>query len=515
MQGIQILLTPFVWVLSLFYNFFGNYGMALILFAVLVKLILFPLSIKGKKSMIQMNMLQGRMQKLQQMYGNNKEKYNEEVQKLYEKEKVNPMSGCLWSFIPVLIIFPLYAIIRQPLTYMMNLTPEVISQVAAALNWDTVAVANGWITQATVDAAVQAATEAGTAFVTSFQNTGYNQLYLSSLINADTLAAVQAVAGEGVFALNFDFLGVNLALVPQLQFWTVAGGFGLFILPVLSAVSGVLFSFISMRTNAVNKQSAQAANSSSKMMMFISPLISLWIGFSMPAALSVYWIANSLLSMLQEFIASRMLKKDYEKAAAEAARREAEEKEAEKRRKEEARQERARRIEEAKQNRGKKKKPAPKKEDNAPSIDREASRVGIRAYARGRAYDPYRFSPDGPTPYLPGDTVDDAAVEKALEKQAEEREKAEFAAKYGLTEEDMKEVESAAQADVEKKAAAGGIEEVQEQEPASGEENGADGGEAPSEPAGAPVFETPKYTAPDYDAPSDGKSPEDEEEREL
>ena len=79
MQGIQILLTPFVWVLSLFYNFFGNYGMALILFAVLVKLILFPLSIKGKKSMIQMNMLQGRMQKLQQMYGNNKEKYNEEV----------------------------------------------------------------------------------------------------------------------------------------------------------------------------------------------------------------------------------------------------------------------------------------------------------------------------------------------------------------------------------------------------------------------------------------------------
>ena len=134
MQGLQLVLTPFVWILMLFYNFFHNYGIALILFAVLVKLILFPFSLKGKRSMIQMNMMSGKMQKLQKMYGNNKEKYNLEVQKLYEKEKVNPMSGCLWSFIPLLILLPLYAIIRQPLTYMMNLSPDVINQIAGALN---------------------------------------------------------------------------------------------------------------------------------------------------------------------------------------------------------------------------------------------------------------------------------------------------------------------------------------------------------------------------------------------
>ena len=127
MQGIQLLLTPFVWVLMLFYELFDNYGIALILFVVLVKVILFPLSIKAKRSMIQMNMLNGQMQKLQKMYGNNREKYNLEVQKLYEKEKVNPMGGCLWSLLPLVILLPLYAIIRQPLTYLMNLTPDVIA----------------------------------------------------------------------------------------------------------------------------------------------------------------------------------------------------------------------------------------------------------------------------------------------------------------------------------------------------------------------------------------------------
>ena len=97
MDFAQIILSPFVWLLTVFYNLFGSYGLALIFFAIVVKLILFPFSLKGKRSMIQMNMLSDKMQKLQKQYGKDKERYNLEVQKLYEKEKVNPMSGCLWS----------------------------------------------------------------------------------------------------------------------------------------------------------------------------------------------------------------------------------------------------------------------------------------------------------------------------------------------------------------------------------------------------------------------------------
>ena len=472
MQGIQLLLTPFVWVLMLFYELFDNYGIALILFAVLVKVILFPLSIKAKRSMIQMNMLNGQMQKLQKMYGNNREKYNLEVQKLYEKEKVNPMGGCLWSLLPLVILLPLYAIIRQPLTYLMNLTPDVIAEVARVVDWNNAAVSAGWIKEAA-----------------DFANVGYNQLYLASLITPENIGAVQAVA-EGARVINFNFLGLNLAQMPQWQFWTWSSvdwaHIGLFLMPIVSAGSGLLFSLIMMKTNAVNKQSENAvANSTNRTMLIISPLMSLWIGFAMPAGLSVYWISQNVLSMLQEFLAGKLLKKDYEKAAEQAAIREAEEKEEEKRRREEERAERARRIEEAKNNKGKKRGPKTPKdpdENKIPASVREASRVGIRAYARGRAYDPYRFSPDGPTPYQQLDgTIVENAQDKKLERKSEVREEAalEQAADQMIV--DELKAEQAVQAPAE----------------------------APAEDAGttqAPGFETPHYDAPDYDASGeDGK----------
>ena len=480
MQGIQLLLTPFVWVLMLFYELFDNYGVALILFAVLVKVILFPLSIKAKRSMIQMNMLNGQMQKLQKMYGNNRDKYNLEVQKLYEKEKVNPMGGCLWSLLPLVILLPLYAIIRQPLTYLMNLTPDVIAEVARVVDWNNAAVSAGWIKEAA-----------------DFVNTGYNQLYLASLITPDNIGAVQAVA-EGTRVINFNFLGLNLAQMPQWQFWTWSSvdwaHIGLFFMPIVSAASGLIFSFITMKTNAINRQADNAAaNSTNKTMLIISPLMSLWIGFAMPAGLSVYWISQNVLSMLQEFLAGKLLKKDYEKAAEAAARREAEEKEEEKRRREEERAERARRIEEAKNNKGKKKAPkAPKDPDETkiPAAVREASRVGIRAYARGRAYDPYRFSPDGPTPYqeLNG-TVVENAQDKKLEHKSDAREEAalEQAADQLIVDELKAEQAPAAPA------------QAPAEEPA----------EAPAQEDGttqAPGFETPHYDAPNYDASGeDGK----------
>ena len=389
----EIILTPFAWLLQLFYNFCGSYGLALILFAVVVKVVLFPLSLKGKRSMIQMNILSGQMQKLQKQYGKDRQRYNLEVQKLYEKEKINPMGGCLWSFIPLIILMILYPIIREPIHYMMGINDaETLNTIAQTVGWSTQAVNMGWIKEAT----------------DTFANSGYNQLYLASLITPENLEAVKAAvgqAGSGIIAINFDLFGlVDLSQVPQLQFWTIQGGFGLFLLPVISALTGVVFSLISMKTNAINKQSAQTNSSSAKSMMIVSPLISLWIGFTMPAALCVYWVANNLLSMVQEFLCSIILKKDYEEAARKQAERELQEKEEEKEERRRKAEERARRIEEEKLNRGKKKKAEKKREDEekVPGIVKEYSRVGIRQYARGRAYDPYRYSEEGPTCY-PGE----------------------------------------------------------------------------------------------------------------
>ena len=150
-----IILQPFAWLLLFFYNLFNSYGLALILFGIVVKLVLFPVTLKSKKSMIQTSMLSGKMQQLQKQYGKDRERYNLEVQKLYEREKVNPMGGCIWSLIPMFVLIALYGIIREPLTYFMQLSGEQIQVLAAQMDWQNLAVANGWVSQGAMDKLVQ------------------------------------------------------------------------------------------------------------------------------------------------------------------------------------------------------------------------------------------------------------------------------------------------------------------------------------------------------------------------
>ena len=405
-----IILKPFAWLLLTFYNIFNSYGLALILFAIVIKLILFPVSLKSKKSMIQMNLLSGKMQQLQKQYGKDRERYNLEVQKLYEREKVNPMGGCLWSLIPMVVLIALYGVIREPLTYFMHLSAQQIQLLADQLDWQTVAVANGWISQGSMEKLVERVANGEIAHI--FENGAYNQMYLVSLINSSNIESLKAAlnaqfagAGDGLFVLNFQFLGLDLSKIPTWNFW--AGGItlasvGLFILPLVSTFISFLSMKVSMATNQMNNKQPQnkQMESTNKMMMWMMPLMSLWIGFTVPAGLSVYWVAQYFVTMAQEVICGRMLKKDYEAARLAAEERERQEKEEEKRRKEEARLERARRIEEEKQNKGKKKSGQKKKKDEEPDqegVNKEDSREGIRAYARGRAYIPGRFG--GVTPY--------------------------------------------------------------------------------------------------------------------
>lgn len=446
----NIILKPFAWLLLVFYNLFNNYGLALILFAIVIKIILFPFSLKGKRGMIQMNMLQGQVQKLQKQYANNKQKYNEEVQKLYEKEKVNPMSGCLWSFLPLLLLIPLYAIIRQPMQYMMNLSVDQITRIAMAVDWPNAAKSAGFI-----------------ASRSAFVNGGYNELYLSSLLSDPARLAAAKNVAESVFSINFQFLGVNLAQQPSWQIWTKSltwNNIGLFLMPLISAGLSVVMGLVSTKTNNMNQQNGQQA-STNKMLLVFSPLMSLWIGYAMPAGLCVYWIINNLLSIGQEVLSAKMLKKDYEAAAEAQRKREILEKEEEKRKKEALAAERARRIAE--------KKVGKKKKDTASGVNPSASREGLRAYARGRSYDPNRYG--GVTPYKDPQGVNEDAIEEALEKRAKAKEEAQLEA----------EIDARIAAEVERDFAEGKLTgEAAEQE-----------AEAAEEPALTPA---PQYDAPDY-----------------
>ena len=204
----QYILMPFSWLLLFFYHVLNSYGLALILFFVVIKVILFPVTLKGKKSMIQTTMISGKMQQLQKQYGKDRERYNLELQKLYEREHVNPMGGCLWSMIPLVLLIALYAIIREPLINLMGVPKDMIATVAE---------------------------------ITGIANTGaYPQIYMAEAMNDPAiLKSVQEALGEAgskVFAMDFSFLGINLASVPTWKFWTNGfgwGSIGLTILPEL------------------------------------------------------------------------------------------------------------------------------------------------------------------------------------------------------------------------------------------------------------------------------------------
>ncbi len=375
MDFLQIILAPFSLMLRFFCQVFQSYGVALILFTLVIKVILFPLSLKGKKSMITSTMLSGQMKELQQRYGNNREKYSQEVQKLYQENGASMSGGCVWSLIPVAILFPLYSIIRRPLRYMMMLTDGASTAVANALGW----------TAAT-----------GTEFTVA----GTNELILASMMNGGNLQTAATAAGAtttglfGLFVINFSFLGMDLSQIPNFRIWDMDlswNSIGLFLLPIFSALLSLFSMIVSQKTNQMN-QNQENPVASNKGMMLMGPVLSLWIGYTLPAGLCIYWITNSILMMIQEVICAKMLKKDYEAARQKMEEQARKSKEKEKERRRQAAQRKAEAIAS-----GSKKKVQAKK-----GPDVSASREGMRTYARGRAYDPNRYpitpyhDPNGP-----------------------------------------------------------------------------------------------------------------------
>ena len=129
----DIITVPFGWLLALLYQTTNNYGVALIIFGLAVQIILTPINAKAKKGMMGMSRLTPQVQDIQRRYANDPQKQQELTQKLYQDAGVSMTGGCLWSFIPMLILIPLYAVIRQPITYILMEAPETVTEIIRVL----------------------------------------------------------------------------------------------------------------------------------------------------------------------------------------------------------------------------------------------------------------------------------------------------------------------------------------------------------------------------------------------
>ncbi len=309
----DIIQVPFGYLMDWLYVLTHNYGVALIIFSIAVQLVMLPMTAKSKKSMMKMSRLQPQLQELQRRYADDPQRQNQALQELYREEGVSMGGGCLWSLLPMLILIPLYTVVREPIVYMLHESQEVAQQIVEVIK--------------------TAAPEAFTS------NDFYSQIAAAQLLPqyADLVKeAIPTISQQTLQGINFSFLGINLGEIPQFNvfaatFW-VWPKIGAFLLALLSAGNQVVTMLISQKMNdsvITNKdgvqdketaQNSQAAQTS-KIMMYTMPLMMLWIGFTVPASLSLYWFVGGVVRTAEDVILTKKYRTIYDAEDAERLKR--------------------------------------------------------------------------------------------------------------------------------------------------------------------------------------------------
>ena len=283
------------------YLLIGNYGLAIILFAVIAKVAMIPFGIKQEKSRLLMMSVQPKMQQLQAKYkGNTRDpKYMEEMQALYEKEGYSPMKGCLPSLLQLPIIWAIWTAIRNPFSYMFNLSNETIINLAKRLFETMPDFAN----------VVGNDINRVSAWVGSNQIQLYGFAHSEqglNLINSEHLIP-SASDFFTIDNLNFNFLGL-FHLGDQPSFSQISW---LWLFPIISGLTSFLVGYITQKMNSVQPVSGDnVAKSSSRMMMIAMPIISVFISFGFSLAISLYWIVSNILSIVQAIVLPKIMNRN-------------------------------------------------------------------------------------------------------------------------------------------------------------------------------------------------------------
>lgn len=278
--------NTFGYVLNLLYNLLNNYGLAIILFTILIKIILLPISIKQQRTMKKSAKLQEQMKSIQFKYKNDPEKMNQEIMSLYKSENMSPMSGCLSSIIQLILLLSIFYLVKSPLTYMRKIPTENLNN-----------------------------------YVKQMQDEGKN---VNNVYPEIDIIREKGPENEEV-RLNMEFLGLDLSEIPQQSM----SDYRVYIIPALYIIS----TFISMRLttsmqakakkkkdvielDADGKPKADDSNEvdvamqTNKMMSWMMPIMSISIAFIAPLGLALYWLINNILMIIERLVLDRILKEE-------------------------------------------------------------------------------------------------------------------------------------------------------------------------------------------------------------
>ncbi len=274
------------------YYLVNNFGIAIIIFTLVFKIVLFPSSVKQQKSMAANAKLQAKQKAIQEKYANDKQKYNEELQKLYERENISPMSGCLTSLLPMVIMLGIYYAVVRPLTNVLHISKDAVAALSDYVN-----------------------TLPGISINTS--GSIYYQIDLLRIFNSisDHSAVKDILTGDEIEKIQsltggFNVLGLDLLGTPK-----VVGGW-LLLIPILCLVTSVGTQIITMTMKGNPMANQQGCM---KYMFIALPMFTAWIAYTVPAAVGFYWIWSTLFGFAQTLVMNKFYSPDQVNAKAEAA----------------------------------------------------------------------------------------------------------------------------------------------------------------------------------------------------
>ena len=288
----------FGYVLKLLYNIVGNYGWAIILFSVLVKVIMIPISIKQQRTMKKNQKIQEEVKQIQFKYKNEPEKMNQEMMALYKREGMSPFSGCLSPIIQIVLLFSVFLLVRQPLTYMVKMDADVISKMENVITEQEEGNKNAYAEIAVIQ------------YVNNLDN--------KTSVSKDESFDMKEYAEQA--NLNMDFFGIDLSQVPKNNWKDVK----VLIIPILYIISSFVSIRLSMNTN--NKQNKEKKlitdgkeqeeekynpmDDANKTMVWMMPIMSVSIAAIAPLGLALYWLMNNVLMIVERLVYNKIFEKE-------------------------------------------------------------------------------------------------------------------------------------------------------------------------------------------------------------
>ncbi len=275
----------FGYVLNFLYNLVNNYGIAIILFTILLRVILIPITIIQQKSTKANTRMQEKMREIERKYKNNPEKLNQETIDLYKSEKLNPFTGCLVSILQIVIILSVFWVVSKPLTYMKKVDADLIN-----------------------------------TYTQEMKEEGTNVTY-------PEIAIIQRKANEdeNVY-INMDFLGLDLSKVPGQNLKDPK----VYIIPILYVLTSILSIKLTNTTQTKKKneveilengekaksdadETMESMEQMTKSMNYMVPIMSISIAFIAPLGLALYWFVSNLVMIIERLIIDKFFNKDKEK----------------------------------------------------------------------------------------------------------------------------------------------------------------------------------------------------------